>query len=150
MINPDHIGFLLTGLYRLLSNAITGLTLLKPNKSNHVVPQSFTWVWVCACPKTDTALYLVPPSSHFAPINNRACVALWCLRRKELRLEHPISKPTKPTQPVTVDYLELPLAPPHHHPLFHITCWFAPPPYLHFYWPIISLSPQSVWEQGAH
>lgn len=98
----------------------------------------------------ETVLCSVPPSSHSALIYNRAGVALWYLRRKELRLEHPISKPTKPTQPVTVDYLELPLAPLQSHPLFHITCWFAPPPYLHFYWPIISLSPQPVWEQGAH
>lgn len=37
----------------------------------------------------------------------------------------------------------------HTHKLFHITCWCAPPPYLHFYWPIISLSPQSVLERGA-
>lgn len=41
-------------------------------------------------------------ASHSSPINNRACMVLWCLRR--LRLEHPISKATKPTQPVTVDY----------------------------------------------
>lgn len=111
-MNPDDIGFLIKGIHRLLTNPITGLTLLYTlNQTNQIMScHAFTWRWGWGSGTPQNLLCLLdPPSFCFAPINNHACMVLWCLRRKELRLEHPISKPTKPTQPVTVDYPEPPL-----------------------------------------
>lgn len=67
-----------------------------PNKSNHIILWSFTFYpsrhsgGRVARVSDPHCSGFGPPSSHFAPVNNHACVVLWYLHRKEL-CEHPIS-----------------------------------------------------------
>lgn len=97
--SPDHIGVLIKALYRLLSNPITGLTLLWTfTQTNQItsfhrvspVTQSHHPGGLVGEGRGGSVQAAAPPSSHLAPINNHARVVLWYLRRKQL-CEHPIS-----------------------------------------------------------
>lgn len=83
---------------------------------------------------TTTYIHTTP---QFTPLNNHAHAELWYLLWKD---SVSIQLATNKTNTNCHSGLSQPPQPP----TLHITCWFAPTPYLHFYWPIISLSLHSL------
>lgn len=96
--------------------------------------------------KNPTYIHTTP---QFTPLNNHAHAELWYLLWKD---SVSIQLATKQNQHKLSQWIiPTPSAPPPptNLPTLHITCWFAPTPYLHFYWPIISLSLRSLSGSAA-